>query len=97
MSSPSSPSTGNRLNPLAIARSSAAVTVASFVDDHHVGPRHHHLARDRVAELDDALDQLALLVLDHLVVGGGSDDAEQLLLADERPLLEPLARAAARW
>ena len=50
--------------------------------DDHVGPRHHHLAGDGVAELDDALDELALLVLDDLVVGGRLDDAEQLLLAD---------------
>ena len=68
--SPSAPCTGRRLKPWAIARSRAPVTVAAFVDDHHVGPRHHHLAGDGVAELDDALDQLALLVLDHLVVGG---------------------------
>ena len=60
-------------------------------DDDHVRPGHHHLAGDGVAELDDALDELALLVLDHLVVGGRLDDAEQLLLGDERPLLEPLA------
>ena len=61
-------------------------------DDHHVGPRQHHLAGDRVAELDDALDQLALFVFDHLVLGGRLDDAEQFLLADERALLEALAR-----
>ena len=67
------------------------MTVASFGDDDHVGPRHHHLAGDGVAELDDALDELALLVLDHLVLGGRLDDAEQLLLADERALLEALA------
>ena len=58
----------------------------------HVRPRHHHLAGDGVAELDDALDELALLVLDHLVLGRRLDDAEQLLLADERALLEALAR-----
>ena len=74
-----------------------AVTVGVVLDDHHVRARHHHLARDGVAELDDALDELALLVLDHVVLGGGLDDAEQLLLADERPLLEALAREAARW
>ena len=61
------------------------------LDHHHVGARHHDLAHDRVAELDDRLDQLALLVLDHLVVGRGLDDPEQLLLADERALLQPLA------
>ena len=91
MSSPSSPCSGSRLNPWAMARSSAAVTVASWSHDDHVGPGHHHLAGDRVAELDDALDELALLVLDDLVLGGCLDDAEQLLLADERPLLQALA------
>ena len=30
-------------------------------DRHHVGPRHHHLAHDGVAELDGVLDELALL------------------------------------
>ena len=67
------------------------------VERDHVGPRHHHLAGDGVAELDDALDQLALLVLDHLVVGGGLDDAEQLLLGDERALLQAPCRGRSRW
>ena len=61
------------------------------VDDEHVGARHHHLAHDGVAELDDALDELALFVLDDIVVRGGTDDAEQLLLADEGSLLETLS------
>ena len=92
MSSPSSPPcNGRRLLPWAMATSSAAVTVASSGDGDHVRPRHHHLAGDGVAELDDALDELALLVLDHLVLGRRLDDAEQLLLADERTLLEALA------
>ena len=34
------------------------------VDRDHVGPRHHHLAHDRVAELEDRVDELALLGLD---------------------------------
>ena len=59
--------------------------------DDHVRSRHHHLASDGVAELDDALDELALLVFDDLVLGGRLDDAEQLLLADERALLQALA------
>ena len=37
------------------------------------------------------LDELALLVLDHLVLGGRLDDAEQLLLRHERALLQTLA------
>ena len=91
MSSSSSACTGSRLMPCSIARSSAAGDGGVVGDDDHVRPRHHHLAGDGVAELDDALDQLALLVLDHLVLGRGLDDAEQLLLADERALLEALA------
>ena len=62
------------------------MTVGVIGDGDHVGPGHHHLAGHGVAELDDALDELALLVLDDLVLGGGLDDAEQLLLADERAL-----------
>ena len=60
-------------------------------DDHHVGPRHHHLACDGVTELDDRFDQLSLLVLDHLTLRSGLDDAEELLLADERTALEAAA------
>ena len=59
--------------------------------DDHVGPRHHHFARHRVAELDDALDELALLVLDHLVLRRLGDDPEQLALGHERATLDPLA------
>ena len=91
MSSPSAANTGNRLTPLAIAMSRADGHRGVVVDDEHVGPRHHHLSRHGVAELDDALDELALLVLDHVVVGRGADDAEQLLLVDERSLLQALA------
>ena len=91
MSSPSSPCSGSRLKPWAMARSSAAADRRVVGHDDHVRPRHHHLAGDGVAELDDALDELALLVLDDLVLGGGLDDAEQLLLADERALLQALA------
>ena len=61
-------------------------------DDDHVRLRHHDLARDGVAELDDALDQLALFVFDHLVLGGRLDDAQQLELAHERSFLETLSR-----
>ena len=59
-------STGTRLKPCAIATSSACGDGHRIVERDHVGPWHHHLASHGVAELDDALDQLALLVLDHL-------------------------------
>ncbi len=57
----------------------------------HVEPRDHHLAGDRVSELDDRLDELALLVLDHVLFDGDIGEREQLLLRDERPLLQALA------
>ncbi len=60
-------------------------------DQHHVRPRHHDLAGHGVAELDDGLDELALLAFDDLVLGRGLDDPEQLLLRHERPLLQALA------
>ena len=47
----------------------------------HVGAGHHHLADDGVAELDDRLDELALLGLDHRVLHGEVGHGEQLLLA----------------
>ena len=60
------------------------------LDHHHVRTGHHHLASDGVTELDDALDELALLVLHNAVLGRRLDDAQQLLLVDEGTLLEAL-------
>ena len=45
--------------------SSAALTLSVGAHVDHVGPGHHDLAGDGVAELDDRLDELPLLVLDH--------------------------------
>ena len=87
-----SPVTGKPLSSRARWRSRApSVTLAVALDGHHVGAGHHDLADDGVAELDDRLDELALLVLDHLVLGGRVGDAEQLLLRHERALLQALA------
>ena len=61
-------------------------------DGHHVGPWDHHLADDRVAELEQGLDELALLGFDLLGLHGHVGDGEQLLLGDERPRLQTLAR-----
>ena len=58
----------------------------------HVGPRHHDLAHDRVAELDDLLDELALLGLDHVFLDRRVGQGEQLGLRHERALLQALAR-----
>ena len=62
------------------------------VDRDHVGPRHHHLAHDRVAELEDRVDELALLGLDRRLLRGDVGHREDLLLGDERPAAQPLAR-----
>ncbi len=57
-------------------------------DRHHVRARRHHLADDHVAELEDRVDQLALVALDRLLVGGDVGHRADLLLGDERALLE---------
>ncbi len=57
----------------------------------HVRPRHHHLAHDRVAQLDHRLDELALLGLDDVLLDGEVRDGEELLLRRVRTALEPLA------
>ena len=69
----------------------AQVLVALDVDD--VGARHHHLARDRVAELEDVVDHLALAGLDQRRGLGEVDQLAQLGLRGERALAEALARA----
>ena len=58
-----------------------------------VGARHHHLADDGVAELEDRVDHLALAVLDHAALLGQVDQLAQLDLGGERALPEALARA----
>ena len=50
---------------------------------HHVGARNHHGAHERVGEVEHRVDQLAVVLLDELVLGGLVDDAEQLLLRRE--------------
>ena len=54
------------------------------VDRDHVGARHHDLAHEGVGELEDRVDELAVVLLDELVLGRLVDDAEQLLLRRER-------------
>ena len=83
--------TGSRLNPCSITTSIASATAEVAGHGDHVGPRHHDLADDGVAELDDRLDELALLVLDHVFLDRDVGEREQLLLGDERPLLQALA------
>ena len=53
-------------------------------DVHHVDARHHDLAHDGVAELDDAADELALVALDGLVLVGHVGHGEHLVLGHLR-------------
>ena len=62
------------------------------LDRDHVGARQHHLAHDRVAELEDRVDELALLGLDRRLLGGDVGHREDLLLGDERAPPQSLAR-----
>ena len=68
----------------------AQVLVALDVD--HVGARHHHLAHDGVAELEDRVDHLPLAGLDHRGRLGEVDQLAQLGLGRERALAEAAAR-----
>ena len=62
------------------------------VDRDHVGARDHHLAHDRVAPFEDRVDELAIVLLEHLELGRLVDHAEQLLLAGEGRRLRPARR-----
>jgi hypothetical protein len=61
-------------------------------DGHHVGARHHHFAGDRVTELDDGLDELALVLLDDVLLDREVRHREELLLRGVRPAGEALPR-----
>ncbi|GMA20065.1 hypothetical protein GCM10025862_20860 [Arsenicicoccus piscis] len=62
-----------------------------LVERDHVGARHHHLARQRVTELEDRVDHLALVVLDDVALLGHVHEIPQLGLGLERPVDIPLA------
>ena len=62
------------------------------LDDDHLGARHHDLAHDRVAELEDRVDHVALVVLDEPALLGEVDEVAQLRLGRERPVAEAAAR-----
>ena len=59
-------------------------SVLSGVEHDHVGARDHDLADDGVAELEDRVDHLALVVLDDVGVAGHVDEVAQLGLGLER-------------
>ena len=63
--------------------SERAAHVDGLLDDDHVGARDHDLAHHRVVELEDRVDELAVVLLEHLELRGLVDHAEQLLLARE--------------
>ena len=69
----------------------AQVLEALDVDD--VAARHHHLADDGVAELEDRVDHLAFAGLDHRRRLGEVDQLAQLGLGRERPLAKTAARS----
>ncbi len=58
------------------------------VDGHrvHVEPRRHHLLRDGVVEPEDALEHLALVLLDDALALAGLDDVLDLVAGDVRGL-----------
>ena len=62
------------------------------LDEDQVGARHHHLAHEGVAELEDGVHHLALVVLDQRLLLGQVDQRAQLRLGGERALAEALAR-----
>ena len=64
MSSVVSSYAGRRDLPAAIAMRDRLVDGRVGLDRDHVGARQHHLAHDGVAELEDRVDELALLGLD---------------------------------
>ncbi len=49
------------------------------IDRHHVDARHHHLTHKRVAELDDRMNVLAVVVFDEFLFDRLIDKGEQLL------------------
>ncbi len=61
------------------------------LDEDHLGARHHHLLREGVAELEDGVDHLALVILDEVVGLGEVDHLAQLGLRGERALAVALA------
>ena len=83
---------GSREKPPSIAHVDRRLDRVVGLDRDHVGTRQHHLADDGVAELEDRVDELPLLALDRLLVGRDVGHRADLLLGDERALLQALAR-----
>ena len=73
------------------ARSSPMVAVLGHGDD--IGPRRHHLAHQRVAEVHDALEELALFALDEPLLFGRVDERLRGVVGR----LGRFVRIARRW
>ena len=54
------------------------------VDGHHVGARHHEFAHVSVGEVEDGVDELAIVFFDEVARGRLVHHAEQLLFGGER-------------
>ena len=61
------------------------------LDEDDLGTRDHHLPDEGVAELEDGVDHLPLLVLDEVVGLGHVDELSELGLGGERTLAEAAA------
>ena len=83
---------GSREKPLSIATADRGLD--RVVDFHRddVGTREHHFAHEGVAELEDRVDELALLARDGVLVGGDIRHRADLFLGDVRALFEPFPR-----
>ena len=68
--------------PVLLEELDEVTQLRALLDGHDVGPRDHHLAHGLVSDLDDAVDHLVLLLLDHPLLFGDVQDREQLFLGE---------------
>ena len=80
-----------REKPDRVARCSACRSDLVLLDPHHLGPRHHHLTNDGVAEIEDALQHLAFGFLHDAAAAGDVDQFAQFDVGGERALPEAAA------
>ena len=81
-----------REKPLRSAERDALRDRLGALDPDHVGARHHHLARERVAELEDRRDHVALAALHDAALLGEVDQIAQLGFGRERAFAIAAAR-----
>ena len=58
------------------------------VEGEDLGPRDHHLLDRRLRELEDAVDQLLLRLVEHALLAALLDQVLDLLLGDERAMAD---------